>query len=500
MSGITPPSYPGDERQSQQEYDWVNQMLGLGRDYSRVNHQGPFGSTQWDGDTLRQTYDPQVEGDFRGILGTRAQQREMLSRALAGFNPTSLPAAVDQVAPSPQMLGYDRSGFTDATPGGLMQGFDRSGFANTTPGEVASGYDRSGFQGIPGLNDFGGERQRVEDALFNRSAARLDRRFGQGRSDLETSLRNKGFVSGSEGFDRAMTDFGEQENDAYSSAMNDAIAAGGQEQSRMFADALRARGQQNQEGMTDVGLWNNAQGTQFGQAMQQRGMQNAEGRDDFDMWNAAQGQDFGQRFGLRGLEGQEAQQDWSNYNTSMGRNFDERLASGQFQNAIRGQRYGEERDKFTLPFQLAASMDQNPLLPQMHPGTVGLAQPRAPSFSDFTQLGYQSDLNRSNWNTSLLNQVPGLIQGAGSMIPGGWGAVPGMIGGMFSGGSQGQWGGGANPDWGMNDRGGGWTDPGMSTEPYYPQGDEGAGWGVPWDETGFGFGEMPIEDFWGSPW
>lgn len=438
MAGITPPDIPGDDAQAQSEYDWTQRMLDLGRDYTRVGQRGPFSRTYWNGNELTQEYDPAIEGDFRGILDTRAQMRSRLAQALQGFDPQNIPAAVDHIAPTPMQLGYDRGGFTDYSAGDLM-----------------SGYGRGGFLGIPGADDFLGERQRVEDAVFDRSAKRLDKRFARQKSDTEVALRNKGFVGGSEGFDRSMGDLAEAENDAYSSAMNDAVLAGGAEQSRLLADALRIRGQQNFEGLTDVDLWNRAQGT-----------------------------DFGQRMAMRGLEGQESQQDLENYNTGMGINFGQRMASGDFQNRIRGQRYGEERDKFTLPFELASRMDQDPMLPQMHSGTVGLAQPRTPTWQDFQRMDYDAELGRSNWNTAMLQD---LISGFGSAFGGGGsggggGGLGGAVGGaagwlrnLFGGGSQGMWD-EPNPEWGMG------------------SGDED------WVEPEFDPGSVPEWDFGGSEW
>jgi hypothetical protein len=69
------------------------------------------------------------------------------------------------------------------------------------------------------------QRQRVEDALMARLNPQLDRRQEQ----LRTSLVNQGVNLGTEQYSRAMTDFGQQVNDAQLAA----ILGAGQEQTRL---------------------------------------------------------------------------------------------------------------------------------------------------------------------------------------------------------------------------------------------------------------------------
>lgn len=55
----------------------------------------------------------------------------------------------------------------------------------------------------------------VESRLFDLGSKRLDPRFEESREGLQTQLSNQGIKLGSEAYDRAMGNFGEQENDAY---------------------------------------------------------------------------------------------------------------------------------------------------------------------------------------------------------------------------------------------------------------------------------------------
>lgn len=208
----------------------------------QVQQVNPLGGTNWSGNTVTTTYDPRILQDFWNQSELRQGQRDMWGRA-AGL------------------------------AAGSMEVDPRTGLPAVGQQPIQTGYDRSGMANIPGATDFGGERQRVEDSMYDRFANRADRRFGQARTALESQLRDQGFTPGAEGWDEAMQTFGEGETDAYAGAARDAIAAGGAEQSRMLADALRIRGQQGSEAQQDLGNWNAGQGTSFAQQFATRGQQ-----------------------------------------------------------------------------------------------------------------------------------------------------------------------------------------------------------------------------------
>ena len=86
-------------------------------------------------------------------------------------------------------------------------------------------------------------RQRIEDALYGRSTARLDPRFAQGQDQLNSSLAAQGITQGSEAYKRELQNFNNAKNDAYSSAMNDAISGSDEAMQRIFNMGLQARQQ-----------------------------------------------------------------------------------------------------------------------------------------------------------------------------------------------------------------------------------------------------------------
>lgn len=84
-------------------------------------------------------------------------------------------------------------------------------------------------------------RQHAEDAIYGRATARLDPRFAQEQHDLTTSLANQGIDPNSAAYGKSLDNFGRSKNDAYSSALMDAIMGGGQEASRQQGMDLTSR-------------------------------------------------------------------------------------------------------------------------------------------------------------------------------------------------------------------------------------------------------------------
>lgn len=108
-------------------------------------------------------------------------------------------------------------------------------------------FDFSNLPAAPVANDE--TRQRVEDALYNRYSGRITDQFDRDRQALEARLANQGVnvASNPAAYGRSLGILGEQRNDALENAMNQAILAGGQEQSRLFGLEGTARDRAIQE-------------------------------------------------------------------------------------------------------------------------------------------------------------------------------------------------------------------------------------------------------------
>ena len=154
---------------------------------------------------------------------------------------------------------------------------------------IQTALDMSGVSGIAGLDDFGAERQRVEDALYSRQTARLDPQFQQQRTALETRLANQGITmtSNPAAYQQAMDNFERNKNDAYSAARNDSIGAAGGEQGRLFGQSMTARGQTFGEAATKGGFVNQAQGQAYDQTLNSANFGNTWNRINQQDQNAA---------------------------------------------------------------------------------------------------------------------------------------------------------------------------------------------------------------------
>ena len=86
-------------------------------------------------------------------------------------------------------------------------------------------------------------RQQAIDSAYGQATSRLDPQWSQRRDSLRQELANAGLDMGSEAYGNAMGDFGRQRNDAYTSAMADAIRQGTAAQAVTY--------QQNQDALMD---------------------------------------------------------------------------------------------------------------------------------------------------------------------------------------------------------------------------------------------------------
>jgi len=95
--------------------------------------------------------------------------------------------------------------------------------------------------------DYGAQRDQVTNAQYQAATQYLDPQYQQSEEALRSRLLNSGIREGSEAYDAEMGNFARQKQAAYSDARNQAILSGGNEQSRLLADALRGRQQQVSE-------------------------------------------------------------------------------------------------------------------------------------------------------------------------------------------------------------------------------------------------------------
>lgn len=91
------------------------------------------------------------------------------------------------------------------------------------------------------MDDGTAARNQAIDASYGQATSRLDPQWDKRSSATQTQLMNQGLDPSSEAYKSAMQDFGNQRNDAYSSAMNTAIGQGTAAGDSAFKNNLAAR-------------------------------------------------------------------------------------------------------------------------------------------------------------------------------------------------------------------------------------------------------------------
>ena len=203
---------------------------------NRYNQYGPQGSMIW------------------GKTGANGQ-----------FNPTTGNASV-MVQESPFQQQY-RQGYEDLAYGGLenaaarlqnlpLAPIDTSGL----PG-IQSQIDWSKIGNVPSSGDFQTMANQLADSTYQAGYQKLQPEIQRQERRLEQQLSNRGLPIGCEAWNDAYSQQDRSTNDALSQLALNSVAAGRQEQSRLFGLDLTGRNQQLQDQITGMGL-NNAGRTQ----------------------------------------------------------------------------------------------------------------------------------------------------------------------------------------------------------------------------------------------
>ncbi|TPJ97630.1 tail fiber domain-containing protein [Mesorhizobium sp. B2-5-9] len=370
-----------------------------------VNQNTPQGSVSWDqsgtysytdpytGDTYdiprftsTQTYSPEEQGIFDANQGARQNLANLAEGQSGRLNellgtPFSLSGA-----PSAGKAGN----YTQYSGGPSLT--SQLGNAGAITNSIGAAGDITKTYGT----DFSQDRQRVEDALFQR----MEPSMAQDRQSLETQLANQGIRVGSDAYSAAQGDYGRNVNDARLGAILNA----GQEQSRLVGlEANRAA------------FENSAQAQQYGQ--------NA---NDAQFQNSAQAQQYGQNLSSAQFGNDARQQMYQNqYAATQGNNA---LASQAFneQNALRSQYLNEQYAQRNQPINeitalLSGSQVSNPNFVNANMPTIPTTDVAGLINTNYNQRVAQAQGNNQNILGGLFGLGGSMLQGAGAA--GGFGAL-----------------------------------------------------------------------------
>lgn len=266
-------------------------------------------------------------GDIARSTGFNGQIRDNFdagsgARTTSGYNQP----LQSQVANA----GQQQTGFQGG--GQVQTGFDPGGSQSQSLNDVGRAQrslDFSGAPRLPGTNDFSADRDAVTNAMLSRS----EPQFQRDEELTRTRLMNQGLAAGSEASNYDLDTLNRSRNDA----RQQAILAGGQEQSRLFGLASAARGQYTGEQTTMGNFANTGQSQAFNQGLaggqfsnQAQQAQYGQNLGAMQAQNQAQAQAFGQN---------QAQAQFAN--TAQQNQFGQNLAAGQFANQSQQQGYGQ---------------------------------------------------------------------------------------------------------------------------------------------------------------
>lgn len=195
------------------------------------------------------TLDPRVQSLLDSSLATSQGLQGAIDSSLANTTSTlSQPLTVpDSVDISGIRSGVERR-YTDLQPSlqasNVLASMGRAGVGEQLArlrNLYGQDFNYNSAPAMPTADE--STRKAVEDALYSRATARLDPRFSQAQDQLNSSLAAQGITQGSEAYNRELQNFNNAKNDAYSSAMNDAITGSDVAMQRLFNMGLQARQQ-----------------------------------------------------------------------------------------------------------------------------------------------------------------------------------------------------------------------------------------------------------------
>lgn len=243
------PKAPDYEAAAQQQAQSSREVTEQQTWANRPTQNTPFGQSTWDNTP---TWDPSTQ--------------QYVNKWTQNINLTpESQAALD----SQQRIQAGRSGLAESMLTRVNNEFSPTmdwsqmprGGTSVNPGQLQTNLD---FSGAPEVSSGADTRNRAEEAIYSRAKSRLDPRFSQEEGDIRARLYGQGLREGDAAWERELGNFGRSKEDAYQTAMNEAIMGGGQEASREFGMDTARRNLMTGELMQQANFGNTAQGQQLG--------------------------------------------------------------------------------------------------------------------------------------------------------------------------------------------------------------------------------------------
>ena len=269
--------------------------------------------------------------------------------------------------------------------------------------------------------------QDTTNALYKANTQYLDPQFEQAQAKLENQLANQGITRGSEAYNNAMQNFGNQKQQAYESARNQAIAGGTQAAQGMFGMNLQG-GQ----------FTNAALGQQYGQSLSEQQLANAAANQNNQLalanqqaYNQAIAQQYGQGLGsadfrnqaLQGMFGMDMQNAALN-NQVQNQAFAQGLSNANLQNAASQQDISQQQTLQQAPINMLNAVRTGQQLQAAQIPQVGVSQPgqlanwQGPDMLGAAQAQGQYNQGIYNAQSAAASNLQSSLIGAGGMLGG----------------------------------------------------------------------------------
>lgn len=251
--------------------------------------------------------------------------------------------------------------------------------------------------------------QETTNALYKANTQYLDPQFQQAQSDLENRLANQGITQGSEAYNRAMLNFGNQKQQAYESARNQAIGGGINAAQGMFGMNLQG-GQ----------FTNQALGQQFGQSVTQQELANAAAAQNNQLALANQqayNQALQNQFGM-------GMQNAALNNQVQNQAFAQALSNAQLQNQASAQDISQQTALQNAPINILNAVRTGQQLNAANIPQTGVSQPgqlatvSGPDMLSAATAQGQYNQGIYNAQSAANSQLMGSLIGAGGMLGG----------------------------------------------------------------------------------
>lgn len=307
---------------------------------------------------------------------------------------TSLPnSTVNTPGYNIQLPGYQQSTGNPNVPNSTV---NTSGVPAAQTADYLKSLDFSSLQNVPGANDFGAQKQEVEDALYREGSAKLDPQYAAQEEAMRARLANSGVTPGSDAYTQEMNAFNQQRSSDYGDLRDRSILAGGQEQSRLNSDSLASRAQMLSQ-IVSGGQFQNTSADQINQnGLNTRNQALNEIYNKAGFENTTANQNLQNQQSQAGFNNATAQQGLSDAETSRAQQMDELYKQAGFEN---------DASQSNIQNQLAALGFNN--------GTQGQSLADAISAGNFQNQQRGASLDESAYLRSLpLNEYNALISGA----------------------------------------------------------------------------------------